>query len=198
MKVREKFENFEYRGTDWRRLMVRGSLMLLMGALLVLVTLSKPNVMLFSTRDSSWLPVAAFVVVTVGLMECFDAIFAKDVTNFFMNLQNGVLDVVVAILIIVSIGVDPVRLSLMISAFLMIKGIMRIIVAQMIHLPHKTSTLTGATVSFFMGFLIWLEWPSSGAWFLAVGLSTDIAFRGWTLIMLAYWVKNRKAQSSAV
>ena len=44
MKVSEKFENFEYQGTDWRRLMVRGSLMLCMGAFLVSAALLKPDV----------------------------------------------------------------------------------------------------------------------------------------------------------
>jgi hypothetical protein len=60
--------------------------------------------MIFQVRDFSWLPVCGFVVLAVGLLECFDAFLANELSDFFMNLQNGVLDVAVAGLIIFSIG----------------------------------------------------------------------------------------------
>lgn len=197
MNIKTKFEHFERFGTDWRRLLIRGSIMLCLGALLVAAALFKPDVMLMSTRDFSWLPAAGFVVLTVGLLECFDAFIARELRDFFLNLQNGVFDVVVAVLIIFSIGTDPARLSLMIAAFLIVKGILRIILAHATQLPHKTSTIIGAAVSVLLGLLIWVEWPSSAAWFLAVGLSSDIGFRGWSLIMFAFWVKMQKAKELA-
>lgn len=197
MSIQKKFENFGRFGTDWRRLLLRGSVMLCIGTLLVIAALFKPDVMFMSTRDFSWLPAAGFVVLAVGLLECLDAFMAKELRDFFLNLQNGVFDVVVAILIIFSTGDDPARLSLMIAAFLMVKGILRIILAHATQLPHKTSTIIGAFVSFLLGLLIWLEWPSSAAWFLAVGMSADIGFRGWSLMMLAFWVKMQKAKASA-
>lgn len=170
--------------------------MLCIGAMLVIAALFKPDVMLMSTREFSWLPAAGFVVLTVGILECFDAFIAKELRDFFLNLQNGVFDVVVAVLIIFSIGDDPARLSLMIAAFLMVKGILRTIIAHATQMPHKTSTIVGACVSFLLGLLIWLEWPSSAAWFLAVGMSADIGFRGWSLMMFAFWLKMQKAQES--
>jgi uncharacterized membrane protein HdeD (DUF308 family) len=170
--------------------------MLCIGAMLVIAALLKPNVMIFSTKDFSWLPVAGGVVLTVGLLECFDAFIAKELRDFFVNLQNGVFDIVVAVLIIFSIGDDPARLSLMIAAFLMVKGVLRTIMALATHLPHKTSTIIGASVSFLLGLLIWVEWPSSAAWFLALSLSSDIGFRGWSLMMFAFWVKMQKAQEA--
>jgi len=177
--------------------LVRGLIMLCMGTLLVIAAVFKPDVMLMNTREFSWLPFAGFVVLTVGLLECFDAFIAKDLRDFFFNLQNGVLDVVVGVLIIFSIGDDPARLSLMIAAFLMVKGILRTIIAHATQLPHKISTMIGATLTFLLGVLIWLEWPSSAVWFLAVGMSADIVFRGWSLMMLAFWVKTQKAQEWA-
>lgn len=196
MNIQKKFENFGRFGTDWRRLLVRGSIMLCIGAMLVVLSIFVPDVMIFSTRDFSWLPAVGFVVLAVGLLECFDAFITKDVRDFFLNLQNGVFDLVVGVLIFFSIGDDPARLSLMIAAFLMVKGILRTIMAHATQLPQKSSNMIGACVSFLLGLLIWLEWPSSGAWFLAVGMSSDIGFRGWYLIMLAFWVKAQKSQVS--
>jgi uncharacterized membrane protein HdeD (DUF308 family) len=196
MNLQKKFEHFERFGTDWRRLLIRGAIMLCIGATLVIAALFKPDAMLMSARDFSWLPAAALVVLTVGFLECFDAYIAKELRDFFLNLQNGVLDVVVAVLIIFSIGDDPARLSLMIAAFLIVKGTMRIILAHATQLPHKTSTITGACVSLLLGLLIWMEWPSSAAWFLAVGMSADIGLRGWSLMMFAFWLKMQQAREA--
>ncbi|NOT12516.1 MAG: hypothetical protein HOP23_11900 [Methylococcaceae bacterium] len=197
MNIQKKFEQIERFGTDWKRLLIRGSIMLCVGAMLVIAALFKPDVMLLSTREFSWLPAVAFVILTVGLLECFDAFIAKELRDFFLNLQNGVFDVVVAFLIIASVGEDPSRLNLMIAAFLMVKGILRTIIAHATQMPHKISTMIGACVSFLLGLLIWLEWPSSSAWFLAVGLSADIGFRGWSLMMFGFWVKMQKAKELA-
>ena len=117
MNLREKFSTLEQTGTDWRRLLIRGSLMLFIGVGLVAGAVFKPDVIILQVRDFSWLPVCGFVVLAVGLLECFDAFIAKELADFFLNLQMGVLDVVVAVLIIFSIGGDPTRLSLLICGF---------------------------------------------------------------------------------
>ena len=190
MNLREKFSNLEHFGTDWRRLLIRGSLMLVIGILLVIATLFKPDVMLMQVRGLSWLPACALVVLIVGFLECFDASIAKELRDFFLNLQNGVLDVVVAGLIILSIGDDPARLSLLIAAFLIIKGIYRITLVYVAQIPNVVSTTVGAGVSIILGLLIWLEWPSSAGWFLAFCLSAEIALRGWALMMFGFWIKS--------
>lgn len=160
MKLREKFSNLEYAGTDWRRLLFRGIVMLIAGTLLVFSTLFKPDVIIMQIRDFSWLPVCGVVIFIVGCLECFDAAITTDLRSFFLNLQNGVLDVVVSGLIIFSIGDDPIRLSLLIAAFLIIKGIFRLTLTYATQLPNSVSTSVGAVISIFLGLLIWLEWPS--------------------------------------
>ncbi|MGZ8218344.1 HdeD family acid-resistance protein [Methylomagnum sp.] len=197
MNLRAKFARFERFGTDWRRLLVRGAVMLFVGVALAIAALFNPDAMLLHAREFSWLPAAGFVVLAVGILECFDAAIAKELRDFFLHLQNGVLDVVVAGLIIFSIGDDPARLSLLIAAFLMVKGILRTILAQATQVPHRTSTIVGAGVSFVLGMLIWAEWPSQAAWFLSVALSAEIGFRGWALMMFAFWAKAQKTRESA-
>ncbi|MFA5923285.1 MAG: hypothetical protein WC856_18680 [Methylococcaceae bacterium] len=196
MNLREKFSKTEYVSTDWRRLIIRGALMLVIGVGLVLATVFKPDVVIMQVRDFSWLPVCGFVVLAVGLLECFDAAIAKKLEDFFLNLQNGVLDVVVAGLIIFSIGDDPARLSLLITAFLIVKGIFRLTLAYTTQIPNIVSTSVGAVVSIILGLLIWLKWPSSAGWFLAFCLSAEIALRGWALMMFAFWIKTQNERES--
>ena len=197
MNLREKFSTLEHTGTSWLRLLIRGSLMLLVGVALVAGTVFQHDVIIMKVRDFSWLPVCGLVVLAVGLLECFDASRAKKIEDFFLNLQNGVLDVVVSGLIIFSIGDDPARLSLLISAFLIVKGIFRLTLAYATNIPNIVSTLVGAMVSIILGLLIWLEWPSSAGWFLAFCLSAEIGLRGWALMMFAFWIKAQKERVSA-
>lgn len=192
MNLHEKFSNAQQTGTDWRRLLIRGALMLVIGVLLVAATVFKHDVVIMQVRDFSWLPVCGYVVLVVGLLECFDAVIAKNLGDFFLNLQNGVLDVVVAGFITLSIGGDPARLGSLIAAFLITKGIFRLTLAYAIHIPNFISTSVGAGVSIILGLLIWLEWPSSAAWFLAFCLSAEIGLRGWANMMFAFWIKSQK------
>ena len=196
MNLREKFSTLEHTGTDWRRLLIRGSLMLFIGVALVAGTLFKHDVIIFQVRDFSWLPVCGIVVLAVGFLECFDAATAKELGDFFLNLQTGVLDVVVGGLILFSIGGDPARLSLLIAAFLIVKGIFRLTLAAVTQLPNRVSTSVGAVLSIIFGMLIWLEWPSSAGWFLAFCLSAEIGLRGWAILMFSFWVKSLQERES--
>ena len=192
MNLREEFSTLEHTGTSWLRLLIRGSLMLLIGVALVAGTAFKHDVIIMQVREFSWLPVCGLVVLAVGLLECFDASRAKELADFFLNLQMGVLDVVVGGLIIFSIGGDPARLSLLITAFLIVKGVFRLTLAYVTQIPNIISTSLGAVVSIILGLLIWLEWLSSAGWFLALCLSAEIGLRGWALMMFAFWIKAHK------
>ena len=112
--------------------------------------MANPDATLLYLAGYSWLPAAALVVLAVGLLECLDAALAREQRDFFLHLQNGVLDVIVGGMIVFSVDADPARLVLLIAAFLMIKGVLRLTLAQATRLPHKTSTMLGAGVSFLL------------------------------------------------
>jgi uncharacterized membrane protein HdeD (DUF308 family) len=166
--------------------------MLVVGVTLILLTILKPDVMLFHARDTSWLPLCGFVVLAIGFLECFDALIAKESKDFFLNLQNGLLDVVVAGLLVFSSGDDPARVILLISAFLIIKGVYRIVLSYAIQAINVTFARAGAGVSILLGLLIFMQWPTSAVWFLAFCLSTEIALRGLGIITFAQWLKEQQ------
>lgn len=194
MNLHDKFSSLQHTAISWWRYLIRGVVMLLIGGILILLTILKPDVMLFHARDTSWLPICGFVVLVVGFLECFDALIAKESKDFFLNLQNGLLDVVVAGLLVLSSGDDPARLSLLIAAFLMIKGAYRIILSYALISANVTLARVGAGVSILLGLLIWMEWPTSATWFLAFCLSTEIALRGLGIITFALWLQAQQEQ----
>lgn len=184
-----RFEEF---GTDPRRLKYRGLALLIVGACLAFASLLNPNASLMHATEFSWLPASGFVLLIVGFSECFDALIAKNDRDFFVHLPVGLLDVSVGILTIFSINGKPDRLGLLLAAFMINKGIWRMIAAYGTNLPHRRPVLIGAWFSVILGILIGIVWPKAPAWFLSASLNIDFILRGWALVVLAGWVQAQK------
>jgi uncharacterized membrane protein HdeD (DUF308 family) len=198
MNSHDKFSNLQHTGISWWRYSIRGAAMLCLGVILILLTIFKPDVMLFHARDTSWLPLCGVVVLIIGFLECFDTLIAKESKDFFLNLQNALLDVVVAGLLVFSSGDDPARVSLLIAGFLIIKGAYRIVLSYAIQNTNITFARAGAGVSILLGILIFMQWPTSAAWFLAFCLSAEIALRGLGIITFSMWLHTQQKQEESV
>ena len=194
MRLLDKLSRFEGFDMDWRRLIAQWSIIMFLGVFMALASVINPDAIVLSAREFSWLPMSGMLLFALGLLECLDALLAKKQRDVIQNLQVGVLDTVVGALIFLSVSGTIYRLSLLIAAFLMVRGIVRIILAYALELQHKISTSMAGGVSILLGFLIFQEWPTPDGWFISLCLNIEIAFRGWTGITFAIWV--RKQQNS--
>ncbi|NOQ36326.1 MAG: hypothetical protein GQ569_10585 [Methylococcaceae bacterium] len=194
MKLIKIFSDFERFEMNWQRLFVQGAIILLTGGVLALASLVQPDAVVMSARFFSWLPLCGMVILSLGLLECLDAFFAKEQREFFQNLQVGVLDAVIGALIIFSVTETPIRISMMIAAFLIVRGIVRITLVYALHLPQTLITLVLGVISIIMGFMLWQQWPVAAGWFIAFCLSIEISFRGWAMMMFSLWVRNHQDQ----
>jgi uncharacterized membrane protein HdeD (DUF308 family) len=192
MKPFKNFFRSEHFEMDWRRLVVQGVVILLIGVGLVLVCVARPNVIILSARNLSWLPASGMVILALGLVECLDAFLAKETRDFLQNLQVGVLDTVIGMLIILSVADEPERFSMMIANYLIARGIVRITLIYALQLPHAALSSIGGFLSIIMGFMVWMGWPSSAGWFLSLCLNVEVAVRGWAIIIFALRVKKQK------
>ncbi|OQW73698.1 MAG: hypothetical protein BVN35_11335 [Proteobacteria bacterium ST_bin11] len=75
----------------------------------------------------------------LGLFEAVDALMAEELLGFLLSLQYALLDIVVGFMIDFNLGNDPSRLALLISAFLMIRGLGRLIFANVAELDERRS-----------------------------------------------------------
>jgi uncharacterized membrane protein HdeD (DUF308 family) len=191
MKILDKTfssENFE---VNWLRIFVQGALLLLIGFNMALASVFHVNAVVLNASEFSWLPVSGLIILFLGLQECMAALFSKTSREFLQNLQVGILDTVTGALIILSISGLPERLSLMIASFLIVRGSVRIVLNFTLKLPQPLLTLSFGVISIVFGIFLLLEWPTTEAWFTSLALNTEIAFRGWSMMMFALWVKRR-------
>ena len=105
MNLQAKLARFERFGTDWRRLLVRGATMLSIGAVLGLASLSigrdadvRGGVFLAPRRRTGR--------AGGGSLGMPRRCFRQEQRDFFLHLQNGVLDVIVGGVIAFSIDAD--------------------------------------------------------------------------------------------
>jgi len=163
---------------------IRGSAMFFFGAAVATMCVIAPNVQMLGEKFS-WIPVVGVIVFIVGILRGIDAYMSRTVQGFLLNMQGGVLDVFVGLLVLFSINGEPKDLVLLVTGYMLTQGVLRNVLLSAVTLRNpKSSRITGL-ISIVLGILIWLGWPTSQPWFLAFSLSVDIAFRGWALIMLA-------------
>ena len=192
MRLLNKLKRYEGFDMDWRRLIIQWVIVMFLGVFMALASVINPDAIVLSAREFSWLPMSGMLIFVLGLSECLDALLAKEQRDVLQNLQVGVLDTVVGALIFLSVSGNIYRLSLMIAAFLMVRGIVRIILAYALDLPLKLTTSVGGIVSIISGYLIFQEWPVPAGWFISLCLNIEIAFRGWAGITFALWIRRQK------
>ena len=191
MNIFEKLFQLEDYEISWKRLLIQGTIIMVMGITVAISSFLNRDVMIMSAREFSWLPVSGMIIFFLGLVECLEAYYAKASREFHQNLQVGILDTVIGGLIIFSVSEVPQRLSMMIASFLIVRGLVRIALVRALHLPHAVSTSLFGLVSVILGFLICIEWPTNEGWFLSLTLNIEIAFRGWAMIMFSQWLKKK-------
>lgn len=184
------FQSEQY-DISWKRIMILGITIMILGVLLAISSFAKTNTITLSARQFSWLPVSGMVIFFLGLLECLEAYFAKASREFLQNLQVGILDTVVGGLIVFSVSELPQRLSMMIATFLIVRGLVRIALVHTLNLPYMFSTTIFGLISVLMGFLLCFEWPTDEGWFISLCLNIEIAFRGWAMMMFAIWLKKK-------
>ncbi len=169
---------------------IRGVVMVLVGATVACLCIVAPEVYMLG-ENFSWLPLLGMVVTVVGVLRCIDAFYTVTAQGFLVNMQGGVLDVVVGLLVLFAVNGIPEDLHLLLVGYLVTQGIYRNIILSIANVPNPMSNRITGIISIIFGMLIWGDWPTSAAWFLAFSLSVDISFRGWALIVLASALKKQ-------
>ena len=166
--------------------------MLIIGGGIALLCLVAPNVNMLG-ESFSWIPIIAMVIFILGFLRCIDGFTSESLQGFLLNMQGGVLDLVIGFLILFSINDEPDNLSLLIVGYMLTQGIYRNVLLSAVNTRNPASSRITGIISIILGLLIWADWPTSAPWFLALSLSIDVSFRGWALLMLASALKNTPA-----
>jgi uncharacterized membrane protein HdeD (DUF308 family) len=146
---------------------------------------------LFSVVMLGWL------LIIGGISSVIHAFMERKWNGFIIDLLTGLLYVVVGFMMAANPGEAAVTLTLIISLFLMIGGIFRIVEGLVGELPHKGWVLLNGVVTLVLGILIWRRWPFSGLWVIGLFVGIEMLLYGWSLVMLALAARKIPRAGSA-
>jgi uncharacterized membrane protein HdeD (DUF308 family) len=134
------------------------------------------------------------VLLTIaGALQAVHAFWRREWNGFFIDLLGGLLYLVVGLMISANPAAGAVTLTLLISVFLMVTGVFRIVGSLAVRVHHGPWLVLSGVVNLILGVMIWRQWPLSGLWVIGLFVGIDMIFNGWSLVMLALSVKNLPA-----
>jgi uncharacterized membrane protein HdeD (DUF308 family) len=163
-----------------------GIVMIALGVLALGDTIA---VTLFSVVFLGWLLIISAIVGAVHWLRGGEQ-------RHFLDLDIFVLDFVVGLILLSNPAGGALAITLVLAAFFMVGGLMRIFAALASEAPHRVWALVDGGVSLLLGILLWVHWPSSALWFVGFAIGVGLIFRGWTWVMLASWLRHRGAETA--
>jgi uncharacterized membrane protein HdeD (DUF308 family) len=122
------------------------------------------------------------LVFIAGIAQLLGAFMVRGAGHVILLLLMGALDVFVGFVLMQHPGLGALAITLFLAALLTVGGIYRFIAALWLQIPHSGWIAFSGLLSFVLGILLWLEWPSSAFWFigLAVGINFIMAGIAWS------------------
>jgi uncharacterized membrane protein HdeD (DUF308 family) len=146
---------------------------------------------IFSVVMLGWL------LIIGGALSIVHAFSERQWGGFFFDLVVGLFYCAAGFMMVANPGEAAVTLTLVISMFLIVGGIFRIVESLVGDLPHKFWVFVNGAVTLILGILIWRQWPFSGLWVIGLFVGIEMLFYGWSLVMLAMAAKSVGAKRVA-
>ncbi len=146
---------------------------------------------IFSVVMLGWL------LIIGGVSSIVHAFMERHWGGFFIDLLTGLFYAIAGFIMISNPGETAVTLTLVISMFLMIGGVFRIVEALIGALPHRGWVLLNGVITLVLGIMIWRQWPLSGLWVIGLFVGIEMLLYGWSLVMLAIAAKKMPTATMA-
>ncbi len=131
-----------------------------------------------------------FLMLVAGIAQIVSAFWAGKWSGFMVQLLVGILYVVVGFILAHKPLEGATSLTLLIAAFLMIGGLVRIVISMMERFTGWGWSLLNGAITLLLGLLIYREWPLSGLFAIGMFVGIEMIFNGWYWVMLALGLKR--------
>jgi uncharacterized membrane protein HdeD (DUF308 family) len=157
------------------------------GALVILGVVALGSVVIASLAAAAAIGI---VLLLAGGAEAVGAFWCRGWSGFFLHLLSGILSIVVGVLFLRAPLDALAALTLLVTCFLMVGGIFKIVAAVAYRFAAWGWALVGGAVDLVLGVLIWQEWPASELWVIGLFLGINLLFRGFSWIALGLALRS--------
>ena len=147
---------------------------------------------LSATPFVSVVTVALFGIIMVvgGIAQVVSAFWAGKWSGFMLQILLGILYVIVGYILMDRPVESAASLTLVIAAFLMVGGLIRIVVSMSERFAGWGWSLLNGIVTLLLGLLLYRQWPLTGLVAIGMFVGIEMIFNGWYWIMLAIGLKR--------
>jgi uncharacterized membrane protein HdeD (DUF308 family) len=138
-----------------------------------------------------------WLLIVGGIASILHAFVERKWNGFIIDLLTGLFYVIFGFMIVANPAANAVTLTFVISVFLLVGGIFRIVEALAGSLPHRGWVLLNGVVTRVLGIMIWRQWPFSGLWVIGLFVGIEMLLYGWSLVMLALAARSMPIAASA-
>ncbi len=167
----------------WKWFMALGVAMLILGTIAI-----SWSCIATVTVTATWL--FGFFLLAGGIGEVINSFWVGRWSGMLLHLLVGVLYILVGFIIIDQPLNAAIELTLLMSIFLMISGIFRVVFAVAERFAGSGWVLLNGVVTFVLGLLIYKQWPASGLWVIGLFIGIDLIFNGWAWVALALGLRQ--------
>lgn len=134
--------------------------------------------------------VFGILLILGAVAQVVTAIWGRQWRGFFLHVLAGVLYLVAGLFLVESPVEAALGLTLLIAAYLLVGGILRIVLAIVERFPGWGWVLLNGMVSLVLGISIWRQWPLSGLWVIGLFVGIEMLFSGLSWLMLGLGVRS--------
>ena len=126
-----------------------------------------------------------FLLLASGVARIVHSLKSKQWGTGFWGTLIGVLGVAAGLLMIFRPLIGLVTMTMLIAIYFLVDGISEIIAAFKIKPDQGWGwVLFNGIIAVLLGFMIWRQWPVSGAWAIGLLVGIHILMTGWSMIIL--------------
>lgn len=167
-------------GRSWGRIVA-------LGAVVMAVGIGAVAFSLLATLTT--VVVIGALLLTAGTVQLIGAFVARSWRGFFVSALVGVLHILVGAIMVE----HPLRaaavLTLVIAVMLLVGGAARLLFAATHRYHGRGWTAVSGFISMVLGVMIWRDWPEASLWVIGTFAGIDLAFAGWSWLMLGLAAK---------
>jgi uncharacterized membrane protein HdeD (DUF308 family) len=172
----------EYQRRQWHRFAQLGIALVILGIIALAATL-----------DSS-VPVMVFgwILGLSGVLEIIHAFQVHRSVGFFLHMIPGITSVPVGLLVATRSDFGPLAWTLLFACLFTVVGPYRTITAYSLRFPNWRWAVFDGLGTLLFAIALWAAWPWWAVWFFGLTAGCSLILRGWSTIMLAVGLRNRR------
>jgi uncharacterized membrane protein HdeD (DUF308 family) len=131
-----------------------------------------------------------WLLVLASVIEIAQAIMVGHWAGFFYHLLAAVLFGVVGLIIVTRPTISAEVVTVFMAMFFLIGGLFQLVASVALALPGWGWQAADGIITFVLGVLVLVEWPTSGLWLIGLFVGIDLIFYGFGWIALALGLRQ--------